>query len=193
MRAIFFPGIVFFLVLFSCSAPAERQNKPEEDSLAASPTPKNFITNCRLLHREALRMDSILLRETEIHKALGIKAIKAFTGLAYECPEDSLSPVFLIKTAQVAQAIQNVPQAKTALDKCIADYPNFKDRPAALFLLATLYDEATYLNNEQEAKTLYQKIVDEYPKSPWADNAKGALKFIGKSDRQIMEELKKKR
>jgi TolA-binding protein len=79
------------------------------------------------------------------------------------------------------------------LDKCIADYPSFKNRAAALFLLAQLYDEPGYLNDEQEAKKLYQKIIDEHPKSDWASSAKGALSFIGKSDQQIMEELKKKK
>jgi TolA-binding protein len=104
-----------------------------------------------------------------------------------------LSPVYLVKTAQIAQAINNIPQAKVVLDKCIADYPNFKNRPAALFLLAQLYDEPTYLNNEQEAKLLYQKIIDEHPKSDWAQSAKGAIKFIGMSDNQIMEQLKKRK
>ena len=196
MKRQLFPAVVLFFVpfLFSCSTPAGPEgNKPEEDSIVMTRAPRRDLkTDCRQLRREARRMDSTLLKQTEIDKNLGIKAIKAFTRLAYECPDDSVSPIYLIKAAQVAQAIRNVPQAKTALDKCIADYPNFKDRPAALFLLAQLYDETTYLNNELEAKKLYQKIIDEYPKSPWADNAKGALKFIGKSDKQIIEELEKK-
>jgi outer membrane protein assembly factor BamD (BamD/ComL family) len=138
-------------------------------------------------------MDSVLLTQTEMDSNAANKAIRAFTDFAFYCSNDTLSPVYLVKTAQIAQAINNIPQAKVVLDKCIADYPNFKNRPVALFLLAQLYDEPTYLNNEQEAKLLYQKIIDEHPKSDWAQSAKGAIKFISLSDNQIMEQLKKKK
>lgn len=186
----------FVFVLAACSA-ADKEangNAAAADTLAKAKTPvSEFTADCRLLRREAFRMDSILLTHMEMDEAEARKAIEAFANLAHYCPGDSTSPVYLIKTAQVSRAINNIPQAKLALDKCIADYPNFKDRAAALFLLAQLYDEVTYLNDEQEAKILYQKIIDEHPKSSWAESAKGAIRFIGKTDEQIMEELKKKR
>jgi outer membrane protein assembly factor BamD (BamD/ComL family) len=122
------------------------------------------------------------------------KAIKAFTDYAYYCSNDTVTPIFLIKTAQVSVSINNIPQAKLALDKCINEHPKFKNMPAALFLLAQLYDdENSYLNNEEEAKRLYQKIIDEYPKSDMVPSAQGALALIGKTDKQLMEELKKKK
>jgi len=153
---------------------------------------KNYLTDCRKLFAEAKYMDSVLLNETEINKTSANKAIRAFTDYAYYCQSDSLCPVYLIKTAQVARVINNIPQAKLALDKCIQSYPSFKNRPAALFLLAQLYDENTYLNNEAEAKKLYEEIINDYPKSDWAVSAKGAISFIGKSDDEILRELKKK-
>jgi len=154
---------------------------------------KMYLSDCKNLLAEAKKMDSILLKELEVKKDVATKGIKAFTDYAFYCSNDSLCPIYLIKTAQVAQSINNIPQAKIVLDKCIADYPSSKHRPAALFLLAQLYDEATYLNNEAEAKKLYQQIISEYPKSDWAISSKGALAFVGKSDAQIMEELKKKK
>lgn len=154
---------------------------------------KMYLSDCKNLLVEAKKMDSILLKELEVKKDVATKGIKAFTDYAFYCSNDSLVPIYLIKTAQVAQSINNIPQAKIVLDKCIADYPASKHRPAALFLLAQLYDETTYLNNEAEAKKLYQQIISEYPKSDWAKSSQGALTFVGKSDAQIMEELKKKK
>ncbi|MBL7919297.1 MAG: tetratricopeptide repeat protein [Bacteroidia bacterium] len=154
---------------------------------------KNYFTDCKQLLAEAKKMDSILLKEMEVNKDVANKAIKAFTDFAFYCTADTLCPIYLIKTAQVAQAINNMPQAQVALEKCVASYPKSKHRPAAMFLLAQLYDETVYLNNEQEAKKLYEIIIYEYPKSDWAKSAKGALNFIGKTDQQIMEELKKKK
>lgn len=154
---------------------------------------KSYSADCKNLVVEAKRMDSLLLKEMEVKVDVANKAIKAFTDFAYYCSNDSLCPIYLIKTAQVAQSINNIPQAKIVLDKCVDEYPNSIHRPAAMFLLAQLYDEATYLNNEAEAKRIYEKIISEYPKSDWAKSSKGALNFVGRSDEQIMQSLKKQK
>jgi TolA-binding protein len=92
----------------------------------------------------------------------------------------------------VARSIDNIPQAKIVLDKCIEDYPDFKNLPEAIFLLAQLYDEPGYMNSEVEAQRLYKQILEDYPKSPIIPTVKGALKMIGKTDKELMEEIKKK-
>ena len=191
---LFFSVFVFLLasLLSGCrNAAPETETKQKTDSIQ---TPKlNYLTNCKSLFTEAGHMDSILLKQNEIDLPSANKAIKAFTDFAYHCQSDSMSPVYLIKTAQVARAVNNIPQAKMVLDHCIENYPNFKDRDAAIFLLAQLYDEVNYLNDENEARKLYQKIIDEYPKSVWVASAKGAIDFIGKSDEEIMQQLTKKK
>ncbi len=167
--------------------------KPETQTIKPENSGINYLADCKKYYNEAKKFDSILLKEIDLNPELANKAIKAFTNFAYYCHSDSMSPVYLIKTAQVARTINNMPQAKIVLDKCIGDYPTFKNRAAALFLLAQVYDDPGALNSETEAQKIYQKIIDEYPKSDWAKSAKGALTFIGKSDAQIMEELKKKK
>lgn len=188
--------LIYILLLFVCAcsdkSPQRETTQQKDSSASISKSNKNFISDCKALLREAKKMDSILLSQTEIHFPSANKAIVAFADFANYCHQDSLTPVYLIKCAQVARAIENIPQAKLVLDKCIQDYPKFENRPAAIFLLAQLYDEDTYLNNEAEAKKLYLQIIEEYPKSDWALSAKGAISFLGKSDEQIMQELKKK-
>lgn len=171
----------------SCSAPV-KEEKANKDSITYAN--KTYLDDCRKLKASALHMDSILLQQMEIDPPSARQAIKAFADFANYCHGDSVAPVYLIKCAQVARAINNVPQAKIVLEKCIADYPQFRDRPAAMFLLAQLYDEVIYLNNEMEAKRLYEQIIEEYPTSDWAHSAKGALAFIGKTDEQIMQTIR---
>ncbi len=191
------------ILMVACSSEQSKQDinataiNSEHDNISGKvdtiPSTKNYFTDCKQLLAEAKKMDSTLLKEMEVKKDVADKAIKAFTDFAFYCTADTLCPIYLIKTAQVAQAINNMPQAQVALEKCVTAYPKSKHRAAAMFLLAQLYDEAVYLNNEQEAKKLYEMIIYEYPKSDWAKSAKGALNFIGKTDEQIMEELKKKK
>jgi len=202
MRCNLIIGLSFISLFYftSCGNDKASQENPDakkdttesEYMKGASRDPKNYLSDCKKLYAQARKLDSTLLLETEIDPKVANAAIQAFTDLAYYCPNDTLAPVFLIKTAQVARAVNNIPQAKQALEKCLSDHPDFKNLPAAIFLLAQLYDEPSYLNNEQEAKKLYEHIINEYPKSDWAASAKGALKFIGKSDEELLKELKKK-
>jgi TolA-binding protein len=48
------------------------------------------------------------------------------------------------------------------------------------------------LNNEQEAKSIYEKIIKEYPNTPFGDDSKNCLKNLGKTDEQLVEEFLKK-
>lgn len=187
---------------FSCSQKEDKNTKEKvikKDTVQSdyvkglSRDSKEFINDCKNLFLEARKMDSIIMGETEVKTEVANRAIKAFTDYAFYCTNDSIAPVFLIKTAQIAQSVNNIPQAKLALDKCITDFPNFKNIPAALFLLAQLYDdENSYLNSEIEAQRLYNKIIKEYPKSDLVPSAKGALMLIGKSDAELLKQLKKK-
>jgi TolA-binding protein len=199
MKNIFY-SLIFF-IFAACNNVEKKDSKENTIAKETNPdsviTPStkapNYLADCKSYYTEARKLDSILLKELDLNPTLANKAIKAFTNFAYYCQSDSMSPMYLIKTAQVARAINNMPQAKIVLDKCISDYPTFKNRAAALFLLAQIYDDPGALNSETEAQKIYQKIIDEHPKSDWAKSAKGALTFIGKSDAQIMEELKKKK
>ncbi len=186
--------IPLFLTALSCSNNEQSQKEEQKTSTDTDQRlAKNYFIDCKKLFTDARQIDSILLKQNEIDPKSAKQAIEAFTAFAYYCVSDTLSPVFLIKTAQVAKSINNIPQAKLVLDKCIADYPSFNNRVAAIFLLAQLYDEPSYLNNENEAKKLYQQIIDEYPESDWAQSAKGAINFIGKSDEEIMKEILQKK
>jgi TolA-binding protein len=193
---ILFASVATILLNYSCTNNSDKLDTSEKKVKTIDSNyrlAKNFLTDCKKLYAEARKMDSILLLETEINKASANNAIKAFTDFSFYCQSDTMCPIYLIKTAQVARAINNIPQAKVALDRCIETYPSFRNRPAALFLLAQLYDENTYLNDEAKAKKLYEEIINDYPKSDWALSAKGALAFIGKSDDEILKEFKKKK
>ena len=191
---IFRPHSLFFsfaIYLISACSPAEKDKStsasPTQDSVTRSNI--SFIKDCKVYESRARKMDSTLMQELEINKQTAAQAIKAFTDFADYCHNDSLAPIYYLKTAQVARAIENIPLAKEVLERCLQKHPHFRNKPAALFFLAQLYDEPNYLNNEQEALRLYQQIVDEYPRSEWAMSARGAMQFIGKTDEEMIKEF----
>lgn len=193
MRSLSF--LLSIILLLTACSDGKKESTQNKDSLAADDArlrdPKNYFKDCKRLFANAQYMDSVLYTQNEIDPVSANKAIKAFTDYAYYCANDSLSPIFLIKTAQVAIAINNISQAKVTLEKCIQDYSRFEGIPAAMFLLAQLYDEKEQLNNEAEARRLYEEIIANYPNSPEVESAKGAIKFLGMTDKEIIRELKK--
>ena len=181
-----------FLLPFCTGGDRQREAASNDTSTPVNPS-KRPVRDCVKLKTSALQMDSLLLAAVEAHDSTGIKAVTAFMAFANNCPYDSLSPVYLIKAAQVARAVDRLPQARNALEICIREHKDFRDRPAAIFLLAQLFEEHSFMQDRDEAHKLYDQIIEEYPKSVWAQNAKAATQMIGKSEEEIIQMLKGKK
>jgi tetratricopeptide (TPR) repeat protein len=144
------------IVLFgSCGSntPAEKQTIVKKDSVIV---PSN---DCQTLFKEAKAADDVLLRATTVNNNDAERAIIAFYNFANICKDDTLAPVFLVKAGQVAQTLNKFSQAQAFFTKCIDEFPDFKNRGAAIFLLAQLYDDVTKLNNEEEAAKYYRQVI----------------------------------
>ena len=49
-----------------------------------------------------------------------------------------------------------------------------------------------YLNDDEQAKTIYEEVIAKYPTSTYANDAKAAIKNLGKTDEELIKEFKKK-
>lgn len=148
--------------------------------------------DCKILLAEALKIDSALLISTNLNINSAEQAINAFNNFASACKDDSLAPIFLLKAGQIAQSISKFQQSKILLQKCADEFPNFRNRGAALFLLAQVYDNVSMLNNETEAKKVYEQIIKEYPNTAWERDSKSCIKNLGKTDEELVKEFLKK-
>ena len=176
------------MMLFSCKNTGEEQlhTAVKKDTLAVADN------SCEKYYAQAKASDAVLMRATVLDKMVAAKAVADFNAYASNCKTDSLAPVFYFKAGQVAQAIGNFTQSQAMLNKCINEYPKFKNRGAALFLLAQLYDDPRMMNNEEEAKKLYEQVIKEYPSTPYANDSKAAIQNLGKTDEQLVQEFLKK-
>lgn len=185
---IFISTTILFL---SCGNPnGDTKTETAKTDSAAATQP--LAGDCSAYLKAAKKADSVLMVATTMNKADAEKALSAFNQFASFCNLDTLAPVFLLKGGQVARSIGNFTQAQAMLKQCADEYPKFKNRGAALFLSAQLYDEATMLNDETEAKKLYEEIIKVYPKTPYAADAKAAIANLGKTDEQLIQEFLKK-
>ncbi len=177
------------MVLVSCNHTAEEQTNSslKNDTVATLSTGE-----CEKYYAQAKKSDEILMRALVLDKDVAAKAIIDFNAYASNCKNDSLAPVYYLKAGQVAQAVGKYTQSQVMLNKCINEYPKFKNRGAALFILAQLYDDPKMLNNEPEAKKLYEQIISEYPETAYAGDSKSAIKNLGKTDEELVQEFLKK-
>ena len=85
----------------------------------------------------------------------------------------------LFKDIETAVVAKDDPQRSIAMvDKLVADYPDYENNPVALFMLASyVYDEQ--LHDLDKARETYQQIVDNYPGSPFANDAAIAITQLG--------------
>lgn len=190
----FFASLTIFTI--SCNntqheQPNQNQSLPQQvvDTVKQAEVIKD---SCAAYLKAAQQADNKLLTATVFNQMDAENALKAFDIYTNYCYKDSLAPIYLLKGGQVAQSIKRYSTAQVMFKRCVDAYPKFANRGAAMFLLAQLFDDAKMLNDETQAKILYQQIIKEYPKTNFAEDAKMCLKNIGKTDEQIIEEFMKK-
>lgn len=197
----FFLTLLFgnLLILISCNS-NNKNNSVEKNVLGnkidtAKKQDKSVSPSdsCKYYLRLSQELDSVLLKSTQFDEKLAIRANNTFVKCAFECHHDSISALYLLKAAQLSQSLNKLELSEKYLTKILSDYPNTKFKPAAKFLLAQYYADVKLLNKPSKAKELFNQIIKEYPKSIWAENAAAALQWVGKSDEEILKELKKKK
>jgi tetratricopeptide (TPR) repeat protein len=182
-------SILLLIIFYSC-APTSNDKQVAESSDTVTETLTQ--DTCQKLYAKASQTDLQLMRATVFDKNQALNALVVFDAYTSYCKIDTITPVYLIKSAQLARSVNNYQKASMYLKQCIDEYVRFENRAAAMFLLAQLYDDTAALNNETEAKALYEKIIKEFPSSEWAMNSKAAIQMLGKSDEQMIQEFLKK-
>ncbi len=119
----------------------------------------------------------------------GRKMGELYFNFVKKYPQDSLSPEFLLKSAEVYTSIGVIQKAIESLDKIIADYPEHELIPQSIHLLAFVYDDK--VKDYEKAAENYNLLIKKYPNHDLAENAKGCLMLLGKSEEELLNELQK--
>ena len=104
-----------------------------------------------------------------------------YVAFADKYPNDSLSPQYLMKGADMQSNVLHTERALELFDRVINDYPDFEEVPMCFFLKGN----ALELNSQiDEAKAAYEEFIAKYPDHFMADDARRMLPIIGKSDEE---------
>ena len=82
-------------------------------------------------------------------------------------------------------AKQDPQESIKMVDRLVTDYPEYENNPVALFMLATfVYDEQ--LHDLDTARETFQRVIDEYPDTPFANDAAIAITQLGMTPEELV-------
>lgn len=105
-------------------------------------------------------------------------------------PSDSISISGLFEAARIADGLGKFDKAIELLGVFHDATKDSDKRAEAAFLVAFIYD--AHLKNVNKATDYYNKVIQLYPTSSWAQQAKDALHLVGKSDEELIRFLEDK-
>ena len=120
-------------------------------------------------------------------KVKGDSLLKMYDDFITRFPNDSLSPVFLFKAANLAITEGDGNKALSFLDRFIQKYPDHPKVPVCSFFKGYVYENI--LKNMDMAKENYLFYIEKYPNDVFVKDARMAIKNLGKTPEQMIKEF----
>ena len=110
-------------------------------------------------------------------------AIKNYQYFAADFPNDTLSPTYLFRAAQIYEGVlRDFQNAAELYGKVYEKYPKFRNHPMMLFHQGNAYAE---LQDTARASLKLKEFMRLYPKHAFADDAQGVLKIMHMNEAEM--------
>ena len=165
MKKVALLSVVILAVLSACSPSREKSVKTitSLESRLFAPTAAGF---------DKVKADSLLA---------------AYESFKKHFPEDSLTLKFAFKAANLAMNMGDGAKAITLFDQFIEKYPDSPKAAVSMFFKGYIYENQ--IKNLDKAKEIYLQFIEKYPNGDFANDARMALKNLGKSPEQMIREF----
>jgi outer membrane protein assembly factor BamD (BamD/ComL family) len=163
---------VLCIVLSQCS-----ENKKEK-------TEKELLIEC------IYELESVVKKTDpeKLEASAAVDVVSEYRKFAEAYPQDSLSPEFLFKSAEVSIGLKKYMDAVNLFDKVYNKYPQYNKRIESLYLKGFVYDN--YLNMKEMAKSVYEELIQKHPEHPFVKDAQAAVQALDMTDEQLLDMLK---
>ncbi|CAN5308301.1 hypothetical protein BH10BAC1_BH10BAC1_07870 [soil metagenome] len=179
-RIKIFIAIVSVIAVASCG----NDTKITEPEVSNIPDPKTELSS------KIQNLESEMHSSMQLDNEKAAQALVAYSEYAKLFPSDSITPDYLFKAGEIATATQQYPQAVDYYKTISEKYPNYKLVQESLFLQAAVLDN--FIDDDVKAKVIYEALIAKYPQSTYANDAKAAIKNLGKTDAELIKEFQKK-
>lgn len=176
---LFLISILLFTVGCSDSASNSESSKGKA---------KEVVTDPLLI--EIQDMEAKAKSDTIFDRNTGLRLLRAYQEYYNKNSKDSLGLAYLFEAARVADALGKYDKAVELLINYHDLIGNYHKKAEAAYLAAFVYD--AHKKDTEKAIEYYNKVIELYPKSEWAEQAKAALHLVGKSDEDLIKFLDEK-
>ncbi|MCX6230070.1 MAG: tetratricopeptide repeat protein [Bacteroidetes bacterium] len=140
------------------------------------------ITACKTAKERTSEKITVLEKEimsskTKIDSVKAQKLIDLYVNFADNFKTDTITPVYLLKAADISMNILKHQQSIQLLDRIMKDYTGFSKVPDCLFLKAFIYENQA--KDFEKAKAFYTEFLNKYPNHELAPSAKAAIDNMG--------------
>ena len=101
-------------------------------------------------------------------------------------PDDSLSPIFMFRAAEISINIGEQEYAVAVLDSIIDLYPGYEELPACQFMKGQAYESNQQYDLAREA---YTEFVEKYPDHYLAADTRKMIPLIGLTPEEQLEAI----
>jgi outer membrane protein assembly factor BamD (BamD/ComL family) len=162
---VLFIFCIFCISLYSCKSGKEKLQE-------------SISTNEQKLFSDSTKM---------LDPKVAEDVFKSYQEYAEKYPDDTISPVYLFKAADLANGTRKYKEAVELYRQFGEKYPAHRKAAAALFLQAFSYENN--LKDKEKAKLLYSDFLQKYPNHQLAASAKVSLEQLnmGLTDEELVK------
>ena len=117
-------------------------------------------------------------------------AVKTFCNFAKQNPDDPSAPDWLFKALEISVGQKDATKAEEICQLLMDKYPTYEKTPFGMFMMASMVYE-DQLKDLDKARTMYERILADYPGSEIAPSAEASLNFMGMSPEEIVRQFEK--
>jgi TolA-binding protein len=162
--------IIFVSTLVSCSSPEEKKKEN--------------------IRKQIAEKEKALSESQTPDRASAAAIVKLYADYAKQYPADKDSPDYLFKAGEISSSMIDSKQAISYLKELCDKYPDDSKAKHALFLQAFIYE--TQLQDQVNAKAIYEQVIAKYPGDKLAEDSKAMIANLGKTDEQLIREFEEK-
>lgn len=142
----------------------------------------------KLLSEITQSEQSLTTLQYELDTVAAQQLLKDYARFADHFPDDTLAPVFLLKSASLLLGIGDPDQAVGVFDRLIEQYPQYEDLPLCYIFKGKALEES---QRTEEAVEVYETFLQNYPDHFLAHDISTVLPLVrqGMNEEQQLEYL----
>ena len=183
-------AIVFFAFCMGSCGDGGEEDIHLSDGLGRDGKSQNGMATTDPVLIEINTLESRVAADTTFDRTRALRLFKAYQEYYNRHPKDTVALNYLVEAANLAQKLDKQQRAIELFVNFQESFPTSHRCDEAVYNIAYIYDAR--IQNKEKAALYYNKVIELYPTSMWADQARGALQIVNMSDEELLKFLNEK-